>query len=93
MILERREFSPGPEVPPIQKIMRRLLVLAIRTYQFVLSPLLPPSCRFEPSCSGYAIEAVERHGVLRGGWLATRRLLRCHPWSAAGVDQVPTVTR
>ncbi len=61
----------------------------IRGYQFVISPLLIPSCRFYPSCSHYAIEAVGRFGAVRGGWLALRRLTRCHPWGAAGVDPVP----
>ncbi len=68
----------------------RLLALGlIRGYQFVISPLLTPSCRFYPSCSQYAIEAVDRLGAVRGGWLALRRLTRCHPWGAAGVDPVP----
>jgi hypothetical protein len=68
----------------------RLLTLGlIRGYQFVVSPLLTPSCRFYPSCSHYALEAVGRLGVARGGWLALRRLSRCHPWGAAGVDPVP----
>lgn len=61
----------------------------IRGYQFVISPLLTPSCRFYPSCSHYALEAVGRLGAVRGGWLALRRLSRCHPWGAAGVDPVP----
>ena len=61
----------------------------IRGYQFVISPLLTPSCRFYPSCSQSAMEAVDRLGAVRGGWLALRRLMRCHPWGAAGVDPVP----
>lgn len=68
---------------------RRLGVGAIRRYQRWISPLLPPSCRFTPSCSEYAAEAVERHGLLRGGWLAARRLLRCHPFYPGGYDPVP----
>ncbi|HEX6433482.1 MAG TPA: membrane protein insertion efficiency factor YidD [Gemmatimonadales bacterium] len=68
---------------------RRLLATAIRGYQVVLSPLLPPSCRFMPSCSQYALEAVTRHGALRGGWLAARRLARCHPFNPGGFDPVP----
>ncbi len=68
----------------------RLLALGlIRGYQFVISPLLTPSCRFYPSCSHYALEAVGRLGAVRGGWLALGRLSRCHPWGAAGVDPVP----
>lgn len=61
----------------------------IRGYQLLLSPLWAPTCRYHPSCSSYAIEALERHGVARGGWLALRRLARCHPWGGDGVDPVP----
>ncbi len=68
---------------------RRVLVLVIRGYQKVISPALPPSCRFYPSCSQYAIEAIARHGALRGSWLAARRLARCHPFHPGGVDPVP----
>lgn len=69
--------------------MRKILILIIRVYQYLLSPLLGPSCRFYPSCSCYAQEALERHGVIKGSWLALRRLLRCHPWHPGGVDPVP----
>lgn len=69
--------------------MTRLLRLALRAYQVVLSPWLGPSCRFHPSCSCYADEALERHGLLRGGWLAARRLCRCGPWHPGGYDPVP----
>jgi hypothetical protein len=62
---------------------------AVRAYQFVVSPLLPPSCRYLPTCSDYAIEALARHGVVRGGGLALRRLCRCHPWGGSGYDPVP----
>jgi putative membrane protein insertion efficiency factor len=68
---------------------QRLLTLLIRGYQRLLSPLLPPSCRFYPSCSQYALEAVNRHGALKGTWLAARRLARCHPFNAGGFDPVP----
>jgi putative membrane protein insertion efficiency factor len=61
----------------------------IRGYQRLLSPLLPPSCRFHPSCSQYALEAVTRYGALKGGWLAARRLVRCHPFHPGGYDPVP----
>lgn len=61
----------------------------IRTYKIVLSPLLPPACRFHPTCSEYALEAIRRYGLTRGAWLAGRRVLRCHPWNPGGVDPVP----
>jgi putative membrane protein insertion efficiency factor len=69
--------------------MREVLVVPIRIYQRTLSPLLGPRCRFYPSCSHYAIEAIERHGAARGTWLAAKRLVRCHPLSAGGYDPVP----
>lgn len=69
--------------------MRAILIALIRAYQLLLSPLLGNHCRFYPSCSQYAREALERHGVLRGGWLAIRRLSRCHPWHPGGLDPVP----
>jgi putative membrane protein insertion efficiency factor len=66
-----------------------LLRLGVRAYRYFLSPLLPPSCRFYPSCSEYAEEALARHGALRGGWLAARRVCRCGPWNPGGHDPVP----
>ncbi|GAA2033104.1 membrane protein insertion efficiency factor YidD [Pseudokineococcus marinus] len=70
---------------------RRVLVLLVRAWQLVVSPWYPPVCRFYPSCSSYAVQALDRHGAARGGWLAARRLLRCHPWNPGGVDHVPPV--
>ncbi len=61
----------------------------IRLYRLVVSPVLPPACRFLPTCSAYAMEAIERHGAAKGAWLAIRRLLRCHPFHAGGYDPVP----
>ena len=69
--------------------MNRLLVWLLRGYQLLVSPMLGQNCRFYPSCSSYAIEAVEVHGAARGGWLAVRRVCRCHPWHPGGVDPVP----
>lgn len=65
---------------------------AIRIYQLVVSPLSQPRCRYLPTCSDYAVEALARHGALAGGWLALRRILRCHPWAAWGYDPVPDAT-
>ncbi|MGH8663862.1 MAG: membrane protein insertion efficiency factor YidD [Burkholderiales bacterium] len=69
--------------------MSTLIVALIRAYRYALSPLLGPSCRFHPSCSEYALEAVLRHGSLRGVWLALKRVLRCNPWHCGGHDPVP----
>lgn len=69
--------------------MKALLLTLLRLYKSRVSPLLPPACRYTPTCSEYAYLAVERHGVLRGSWLAVRRLLRCHPFAAGGEDPVP----
>ncbi len=70
-------------------MISKLLRLAVRGYRFFLSPLLPPSCRFHPSCSEYAEQALARHGALRGGWLMARRICRCGPWHSGGYDPVP----
>ncbi len=69
--------------------MRRLATLLIRMYQWVVSPMLGPVCRFHPSCSNYSLVAIQRFGVLRGTWLTLRRLGRCHPWHPGGLDPVP----
>lgn len=69
--------------------MRLVAAILIRLYQWTVSPLLGPACRFHPTCSQYALEAIERFGVLRGGWLAIRRIGRCHPWHPGGYDPVP----
>jgi len=69
--------------------MRHVLKILIRAYQLVLSPLLGPRCRFYPSCSHYAIEAIESHGALRGSWLSAKRICRCHPFNPGGFDPVP----
>jgi putative membrane protein insertion efficiency factor len=69
--------------------MKFLLLGLLRLYRFAVSPLYGQVCRYYPSCSAYALEAVEQHGAAKGSWLAARRLLRCHPWAAGGVDYPP----
>ncbi len=69
--------------------MRRVLVALVRAYHYLLAPWWGGQCRFTPTCSNYAIEALERHGALSGSWLAARRILRCHPWNPGGHDPVP----
>lgn len=69
--------------------MQWILIAAVRGYQIVLSPLLPAACRYYPSCSAYAVEALERYGAWRGSWLAVKRIGRCHPFRPGGFDPVP----
>lgn len=71
------------------KLLSHLLALPIHLYRWLISPLLPPACRFYPSCSAYALQALHAHGPIRGSWLALRRLGRCHPLNPGGVDPVP----
>jgi putative membrane protein insertion efficiency factor len=78
---------------PLALLVQRLLQGAIRLYQLTLSPWLGRQCRYEPTCSVYAAEALERFGVRRGLWLAAKRLGRCHPWGGSGYDPVPSADR
>ena len=71
------------------KAISIVLLALIRGYQLLISPMFPPSCRYLPTCTSYAREAVTLHGPVRGGWLALRRLVRCHPWGGSGYDPVP----
>lgn len=70
-------------------MIARLLILIARAWQWGPSAVLPPSCRFSPSCSAYAIQALSRYGAAKGSWLALKRILRCHPWGGSGFDPVP----
>lgn len=69
--------------------MRRIALALIRGYKVFISPMLPPSCRFVPTCSEYGYEAIEKYGIIRGGWMTARRISRCHPFSTGGYDPVP----
>jgi putative membrane protein insertion efficiency factor len=70
--------------------MKHVLIALIRAWRFAISPLYGQVCRYHPTCSAYALEAVTEHGAVRGTWLAVRRILRCHPWAAGGYDPVPS---
>ena len=74
---------------PVSKFFGKLLILPIRFYQRFISPLTPPACRYTPTCSQYALEAIEKYGALKGGWMALRRILRCNPFHKGGYDPVP----
>ncbi|MEJ6546978.1 MAG: membrane protein insertion efficiency factor YidD [Flavobacteriaceae bacterium] len=73
----------------IKKILISPLVLLIRIYQTLISPLTPPSCRYTPTCSTYSLEALRKYGIIKGAWLATKRILSCNPWGGHGHDPVP----
>lgn len=73
----------------MNNLLSRVLSLPILFYRACISPMLPPTCRYTPTCSEYALEALRRHGPLRGPWLALKRILRCHPWGGSGYDPVP----
>ncbi|AKU18571.1 hypothetical protein VV02_02430 [Luteipulveratus mongoliensis] len=80
---------PAPTAHERASVAALPLVWLVRLYQRFISPLTPPSCRFIPSCSAYALTALRRYGPFKGTWLAARRLLRCNPWNPGGVDHVP----
>ena len=73
----------------LRKVFSFFLLVPIYFYRFCISPLTPPSCRFTPTCSAYALEAIKKHGPIKGLYLAVRRILRCHPWGGSGYDPVP----
>jgi len=74
----------------LKKILIAPFIFLIRGYQYVLSPLIPPTCRYTPTCSHYTIEALQTHGLFKGGWLGIKRIASCHPWGGEGYDPVPT---
>jgi putative membrane protein insertion efficiency factor len=76
----------------VSSVAARVLCLPVLAWRLLLSPVLPPSCRYQPTCSAYALQALQRFGALRGGWLAVLRIVRCHPWGGAGFDPVPDRT-
>ncbi len=73
----------------LSKILNKIFIGIIRFYQYVISPYLPPSCRYTPSCSVYGIEALKKHGPFKGGWLTIKRVASCNPWGGSGYDPVP----
>lgn len=83
----------SPRSGVVRKAARAAVSAPIRAYQRFLSPILAPSCRFEPTCSSYALTSIERFGVGRGGWLAVKRIARCHPFAEGGYDPVPAALR
>ena len=73
----------------MKRIFSLLLIFPIKIYQTIISPLLGPSCRFTPTCSQYAVEAIQKYGPFKGSWLSFKRILKCHPWGGSGYDPVP----
>lgn len=73
----------------LKKILRHIVLLPVYLYRYSISPLIPPGCRYTPTCSQYTVEAVLKHGILKGGWLSIKRILSCHPWGGSGYDPVP----
>ena len=71
------------------KLITFPFVILIKIYQLIISPLFPPSCRFVPTCSQYSLEALKKYGLLKGGWLTIKRIVKCHPWGGSGYDPVP----
>lgn len=69
--------------------MKVVLIFLIKIYQYVISPIIPASCRYVPTCSEYGIQAIQKHGTIKGGWLAAKRILSCHPWGGHGFDPIP----
>ena len=83
------EISRAAQGPKEEQAMKHIFIAIARLWQIGPSRILPPTCRFSPSCSQYAIEALGKHGAIKGGWMATKRIMRCHPWGGQGYDPVP----
>jgi hypothetical protein len=73
----------------MKKLLAKFFILLIRIYQYTISPLLPPSCRYVPTCSAYGVEAITKYGPFKGGWLTIKRISKCNPWGGSGYDPVP----
>jgi len=73
----------------VKSLAKKILIFPIRVYQKLISPVLPPACRYEPTCSHYSVQAIEKHGPLKGSWLAIKRIASCNPWGGSGYDPVP----
>ncbi len=73
----------------MKKILRKIFIFPVLVYQYAISPLLPSSCRYTPTCSEYTKQAILKHGILKGGWLGIKRISKCHPWGGQGYDPVP----
>ena len=82
-------MSIGNFLKKLLQLLAIPFILLIKIYQVLLSPLIPPSCRFIPTCSQYSVEALKKYGILKGSWLSIKRILRCHPWGGSGYDPVP----
>ncbi|NDP19620.1 MAG: membrane protein insertion efficiency factor YidD [Paludibacter sp.] len=73
----------------MKKVLQFIVLLPVYFYRYSISPLIPPSCRYTPTCSDYTIQAVKKHGIIKGGWLSIKRIGSCHPWGGSGYDPVP----
>jgi uncharacterized protein len=73
----------------MKRLLAKFFIVIIRFYQLAISPYLPPSCRYSPTCSAYGVEALKKHGPFKGGWLTIKRIASCHPWGGSGYDPVP----
>lgn len=87
---EKQKITGTMEIKgTVKKVLSFPLIVLVRFYQIFISPLKPASCRYTPTCSAYAIEALKKHGPIKGLWLAIKRIARCHPWGGSGYDPVP----